>query len=382
MSRVLFLAPAPPWPGDNGGRIRTAALLRQLSKDHEITLWCVAKEDGSTTGEEVSAELCAHLEIFARTQPSWLQQLSGPIQEQWFASEPLRRRLQDISSAQFDLIHVDELCLIRHLPPKLSVPVVQHHHKLDYELAGALRPPGARRKLELERWQRLEQESVARTRHHVFCSQEDAQRFAKRHSAVQTLVVPNGVDTHFFDGPGPPRYAARLLLLGDLEYEPNRRGIQSFLDEVWPSLRAARGDLQLSIVGRGAESPDAAQLPAGVQWIGEVSDVRPWLAQASALVVPLGVGGGTRLKILEAAAARCPVLTTRVGLEGLRLVHGEHLLAVESIADLRAGVLDCLNYPERAAGRATYAKEFVRRHYEWREIARTLADGWRRFSAG
>jgi polysaccharide biosynthesis protein PslH len=381
MTHILFVSPTPPWPADNGGRIRSSALLRKLMRHHEITLWCVEQENGATDGDELATQVCSNSEMFPRQKGSMLRQLSGPVQEQWFSSTALEKRLNTLRAGEFDLVHLDELCLIRHLPTPLPIPLVQHHHKLDFELAHGLGGPGPRRDLELNRWRNMELESVSRTKHQVFCSEDDAQRFAARHHGIQTSVVPNGVDSEFFDRTGPPRYSQRLLVLGDLDYGPNRQGITKFLDSVWPGLRAARPDLQLFIVGRGdhsalSEPSSPGASPNGVEWIGHVSDVRPWLSESTALVVPLDVGGGSRLKILEAAAARCPVLTTHVGLEGLDFIPGEHVTGVEGIAGLHGAIQDCLDYPERAAGRAIYAKELVRDQYGWRGISEILSGSW------
>lgn len=380
MSRVLFLAPSVPWPPDSGGRIRTGQLLRGLRDEHEVHVWCVERPGGSNPDLEAAGELCEDLRIFPRSSRGPLAALSGPNEEGWFWSAPLARALRNRASQDFDVLHVDELSQSRLVPDTLAIPRVAHHHKLDLELSAALRPAGARRELELQRWRQLEQHSLGQTLDHVFCSEADAARFATRHPTARTHVIENGVDSVSFAPAESARESRHLLFVGSFDYAPNARGVACFLQQVWPVLRAQHADLQLSLVGRGARPADLHALPAGVTWVGAVPDVRPWFARATALVVPLAVGGGTRLKILEAAAMGCPVVSTEVGAEGLRLEPGLDFWSASSIAELAVSLDECLVARQQAAERAQRARALILEHHDWNPIARRLGDLWRSVS--
>ena len=218
----------------------------------------------------------------------------SPRPARWFHSRELRLSLGAPGALDaFDLVHLDEPCLLPALPRDLGVPLVVHHHKLDLELARDIAPPGVRRSLEVARWRRLENEAVERSVHHVFCSPEDARRFKARHPRVEARVVENGFDpTHFHPTAPELREERLLLVLGSLDYAPNLRGLERFLREVWPPLAVQVPDLRLAVVGRGAPTALGRGWPPGVELVGAVDDVRPWLARATALVVPLEVGGG------------------------------------------------------------------------------------------
>jgi len=305
-----------------------------------------------------------------------LTRLSGPRQERWFWSGALVRALGQLRPGEFDLLHLDELCLTRMLPRALAVAHVQHHHKLDQEWMHATWRGGPRRRLEARRWERLERGSVARARAQLFVSDADARRFTERHSIRCSHVLENGVNTTEFRPENNGREEQHLLFLGTLDYIPNARGLELFLRVAWPELRRHRPRLHLSLVGRGERSKGLRELPDGVSWVGPVEDVRPWLASAAALVVPLDIGGGTRLKIIEAAAMGCPVVSTRIGAEGLRFRDGVDLLLAPTIDTLVPCILETLDSPAQSRMRSACAREVVAQHHDWNHLARQLATVW------
>ena len=376
--RVLVLAPSLPWPLDAGGRLRTYHLLRALAPRHELRLFCVRQPEAGAEAEEALQAAGLDPRGFERSPASGLAALWSPRPARWFHSRGLRLALGAPGALDaFDLVHLDEPCLLPALPRELGVPLVVHHHKLDLELARDLATPGVRRSLEVARWRRLESQAVERSLHHLFCSAEDARRFQARHPRVEARVVENGFDpTHFRPAPHEPREEQRLLVLGSLDYAPNLRGLERFLREVWPSLAVRAPELRLAVVGRGAPAGLGRGWPRGVELVGAVDDVRPWLARATALVVPLEVGGGTRLKIIEAAASGCPVVSTAVGAEGLALHDGEHLWAAEDLAGLGPALTRALECGAERRRRAERAAALVERRYPWELSAARLEEAW------
>jgi glycosyltransferase involved in cell wall biosynthesis len=373
--RVLVVAPTLPWPPDSGGRIRTASLLRELAPRHELRLLCVRQPGADADDEAALRELGLEVEVLPRGRRGPLRRLSGPPEEGWFWSPALARRLRELDGEGFDLVHLDELSLVRALPRELRTPLLVHHHKLDRELAVALASGPARAALDARRWELLEREAAARTPHQAVTTTEDAARLSARHAGVRPAIVRNAVDAFRLAASAGPREPDRLLVLGSLDYPPNARGLARFLREGWPELVAARPGLRLAVVGRGAPLPPTA-LPSGVEWVGEVDDPRPWLARSTALLVPLEVGGGTRLKILEAAAARLPVISTRVGAEGLELEGGVHLALADDLGGLAGVAARALADPRGLAARAAAACELVRERYSWARAASELELAW------
>jgi glycosyltransferase involved in cell wall biosynthesis len=192
-------------------------------------------------------------------------------------------------------------------------------------------------------------------------------------------VVENGVDTAYFYPQERPREPGRLLFLGSLDWRPNLDAVGLLMDHVFPVVRAQEPTATLCLVGR--HPPEwlrrrAAATP-GVELHADVPDVRPFLASCGLMVVPLRVGGGSRLKILEALASGTPVVSTRVGAEGLCLEPGRHLTTVEDHADLIPALIAAIREPDSAQAQAECGRRAVLARYDWDALAERLDAVWR-----
>lgn len=384
--KVLFVCPFVPWPLESGGKIRTYHLLRQASRQAEIHLRIVREPEQAADAEEALRPWCRSLVLHERGRSDVWRRWMRPKLERWFHSPDLIRDVRrELSRNEYHVVHLDELLLARIVPPRREVPVVQHHHKLDTVLYGSLNGglnggEGVRRRFDLWKLRRLETESARRYRHHILCSQEDAELLRSRHGALDCAVVPSGFDPDYFRRPAGQgaRDARRLLFLGSMNYGPNVDGIRAFVSEALPRIRARFPDALLEIVG-GEPTPEVRALAgAGVVVTGRVPDVRPYLERAAMLVVPLRVGGGTRLKIVEAAAMETPVVSTRIGAEGLGLVEGQHFLADDTPGDLARQVIALFQDPARARVLGRAAGEHVRERFSWEALGEELVDCWER----
>jgi glycosyltransferase involved in cell wall biosynthesis len=190
--------------------------------------------------------------------------------------------------------------------------------------------------------------------------------------------VDNGVDTAYFRPGTEPRDPKSILFLGSLDWRPNLDAVRILLEQVFPAVRAAEPSARLCLVGRNppeALRRQAASL-ANVELIPNVADVRPYLRRCGILAVPLRVGGGSRLKILEALACGLPVVSTRIGAEGLRLEPGKHLVVVDDHPDLAAALLHCIRSPGHAQAMAERGRQTVLEHYDWDLLADKLERSW------
>jgi polysaccharide biosynthesis protein PslH len=214
----------------------------------------------------------------------------------------------------------------------------------------------------------------------IAVSQEDADRIESQFGATEVAVVDNGVDTAFFaPDPTVSRDVRRILFLGSLDWRPNQDAVRLLLDDIFPRVRAAEPQATLALVGR--KPPDwlrtaTADRP-GVELHADVPDVRPFLHGAGLLAVPLRIGGGSRLKILEALAAGLPVVTTTVGVEGLRLMPNEHCTAADGPEAFVAALVATLREPSRALEQAARGRERVLAEYDWDRLAQQLDRVWR-----
>ncbi|HEV8357815.1 MAG TPA: glycosyltransferase family 4 protein [Gemmatimonadales bacterium] len=218
------------------------------------------------------------------------------------------------------------------------------------------------------------------------CSRAEAELVASFAPTARVLVVPNGVDGSAFVSNGPPPIRSRrLLFFGRLDYYPNLDGLRHFCERVLPVIRHRIPDVELLIVGRGAER-EVAELERagpGVRVVGWVENIASALADASLVVVPLRSGGGTRLKILEALAMARPVVATSIGAEGLDLRPGEEIALADTPEDFADEVVRLLTDPEAAVRLGASGRRAVLRQYDWSCIRYAIHDEFARgFAAG
>jgi glycosyltransferase involved in cell wall biosynthesis len=230
------------------------------------------------------------------------------------------------------------------------------------------------------KFERFEEWAYSAATRAVAVSPDDAKLMREEFGAARAEVVENGVDVEFFK---PQRDAerdpARLLFLGSLDWRPNLDAVSLLLDDIFPKVRAKVLGASLALVGR--RPPDwlrerAAKIP-GVKVFADVPDVRPFLATCGMLVVPLRIGGGSRLKILEALATGTPVVSTRVGAEGLQLTPGRDLTVTETPDELADAVLEAIRHPDEAQETADNGRRRVLARYSWEPLANKLDAVWR-----
>ncbi len=369
-----------PWPLVNGGKIRTYNLLARAASQAEIHLRVIREPGMADDAVDALSAICASVTFFDRARPGPWARWMQPKLERWFHSTSLFATLRsELAGGGFQLVHLDELLLARLVPPNRKLPVIQHHHKLDTVLYDSLwSAAGPTRHFDLWKLRRLEKESARRYRHHLLCSAEDADILRERYGALDCGVVPSGYDPVAFSPTEPPpaRDPDRIVFVGSMNYGPNVDGVVRFVHEVLPAIRARRPNVRFDIVGG---EPVRAILDLASDHItvtGRVPDVRPFLERASLMVVPLAIGGGTRLKIVEALALSTPVVSTTIGAEGLGLVDGEHLVLADGASPFADAVARQLAAPGAAAQLGARGRTFVEGRYRWDLLAGDLVEYW------
>ena len=209
-------------------------------------------------------------------------------------------------------------------------------------------------------------------------SEQDATLIRDRFGGRNVDVVDNGIDRTYFEVVQPDPDPGTILFLGSLDWRPNLDAVGLLLDRIFPAVRATEPAARLRLVGR--RPPPAlvrriAEVP-GVELHADVSDVRPFLATSGIMVVPLRIGGGSRLKILEATASGLPVMSTRVGAEGLELVPGEHYLAADEPELMSDALVSWIRDPRPARAMAGRSRAFVLERYDWDRLAERLERVW------
>jgi glycosyltransferase involved in cell wall biosynthesis len=220
--------------------------------------------------------------------------------------------------------------------------------------------------------QHFEGDACRRFDHVVAVSEHDSALFRTRYGAPSVSVVQTGVDTDYFRPIGAAsRDPCTLVFTGSMDWMPNEEGITFFVRDVLPAVRRQVPEVRVLIVGRrpGPALHRLATEVAGVEVTGSVPDVRSFLSRATAAVVPLRVGGGTRLKIYEAMAMECPIVSTTIGAEGLPVLDGTHFLRADGATEMAQACVRLLTNQALARQLACCAADHVRLHFAWAAVA-------------
>ena len=403
---VLVVSPMAPSPPRFGAQARTHGLLSNLAKSHELAALVLHDNDETPRASGPAMQSYCREVTFVRNPHvasgwrrralqarSWLSRQS--YQRHLFAVPAFQAALdQVLGSRRFDVIFV---CLpylahyrLRRSPPGTVAPaVVIDSHDIGYDLArqvAASRAPLGQRVHASFNWPKLAREELAayNTADGVcVCSVADQKRLATDAPSATTVVIPNAADVeHLQPRRSDPAPDGRtVLFFGLLATVPNVDGVRYFLREIWPLIIAARPDARFVVIGADPAPAILAHAGPGVTIVGPVDDLRPHLSAASVVVVPLRLGSGTRLKILEAWAMARPVVSTSLGAEGLGAMPGRHLLIADDPRDFARSVLRVLGEPGLAGELGRAGRALVTERYSWGAAAGTLDVFFRRVLA-
>ncbi len=388
--RILMLNSEIPFPPITGAQSRSYHLLRGLSAEHDVTLvgFSWDSQDSPIICSLPVEVICVPWEPSGpyrkmhEGSPSVSQAASHHLAyesaEPWFVSyynsATMESLLADLVSRAFDLILIEHSFMARFLPfLRPDVPKVLDMHNVHtlmawrrvQEKSGSEQADALK---EFERTQSYERTVCSACQLCLCCSDQDAEA-ARRFLNIEHLkVIPNGVDTAMMTIGKAPVTPGYLLFTGMMNYEPNREAVRYFVKEILPLIRAEVPYATFHIAGANP-TPEVTALTADSVYIhGSVPDMRPYFHQASVVVVPLLHGGGTRLKILDAAACGKPIVSTSVGAEGLNFVDGRGLLIADSAPRFAQTVVGLLSNPDRQAELSRWARRAAET-YDWSDIA-------------
>jgi polysaccharide biosynthesis protein PslH len=415
--RILWLKSDLLLPLDKGGKLRTWHLMRHLARRHEIS-YLAFREPGQPDADvDGMKEVAARVETVTRREPTKgtprfyldaARHLFDPLPYAVvkYRSAEYRRRLASLLAEQpFDLIVCDFLFPAVNLPKRLPCPAVIFTHNVEAEIwrrHAETKTDRLGRLLygaQYRRMLRYERRTLARFDGILAVSDADRETFSRLYpGAVSKLVhvVPTGVDTEYFASSAIDNQPSaishqpsaishqplRLIFTGSMDWLPNEDAMLYFCREVLPAIRAELPDAHLTIVGR-TPTPAVKKLAddRGVTVTGRVDDVRPYMEQAAVYIVPLRIGGGTRLKIFEAMAMGKAVVSTTIGAEGLPVTDGEHVLLADDAAAFARAVIDLVRNVERRRRIEAAARTLVVERYDWSAVAGELEDALIRFAS-
>ncbi len=399
--KVLFLTPQLPYPPHQGTSIRNYHLLAHLAKRHQVSLCSFLAQPLEATDLGPLPTLCEAVEGELQPERGLLERawttLTSPLPDMALrlASPAFHRRLAAwLARETFDVVEVEGIEMARYLQQVVQArrdggpAVVLDDHNAEYLLqqrAFATDRRLPRRWLaavySFLQWQKLRRYEALTCRladRVVAVSEADAQALQRLVPGLQPTVVPNGVDVAsyraFITPPDfPPLRDPALVFTGKMDFRPNVDGVLWFWQEVWPLVRASAPEAHFYVVGQRPH-PRLAPLAEdpSVTVTGFVPDVRPYIANAAVYVIPLRIGGGTRLKVLEAMAMGKAIVSTSLGCEGFPLRPGEHLLLADTPRAFADAVLALLGDAARRKALGAAAQALATAQYDWAAIVPRL----------
>lgn len=383
--RLLFLCQLLPYPPDGGAPIRTYNILRLLAEKYEVTALCFYRRSNVRD----LSESIERLSSMAETSTFRIEQeysrirmfldhaiglLSGRVYtERAYESFEYRSALKRVLRARrFDLVHVDSLDLSGYLEELGDLPVICVHHNVESQL---LARRGTLERSLLKRWymnrqaklmEREERKWAPRVRLNVVVSAADMARLKGIAPSADVCVVPNGVDADQFQ---PGHFdESGIVFVGGLTWFPNRDALDHLVDDILPVLRE-RGVLEeVTWVGYASAAERSQFQERGVSLTGYVDDIRPIVQRAACFVVPLRVGGGTRLKILDAWAMGKAVVSTSIGCEGLDAIDGLNILVRDNPVSFAEAVQQVLHDKALRQRLGEQARMTIETTYAWKIV--------------
>jgi polysaccharide biosynthesis protein PslH len=385
--RLLLLTPQRPYPPHQGTTLRNFNLIKELSQRHTVCVLTFLEPDQSPDTAGPLREMCEWVEtvpVPRRTTGLRLRQMlttTRPDMSLRLWSPEFAARLSArLAENPFDGVEIEGIEMAPYLPiletarPRPLIVYDAHNAEwilqkraFEADIKNPARWPAAAYSwVQWHRLRRYEADLLRRVDHTIAMSAPDEAALREVAPAVPITLVPNGVDLTAYGHYTGDTQPYDVLFTGKMDFRPNIDAMLWFGRQVWPLILAQRPETTWAIVGqRPHPRLDSLRNLPGLTITGAVPDVRPYLAGAKVYVAPLRVGGGTRLKLMEAMAIGKPIVATTVGAEGFPVVNGGELLLADTPESFAAAVLDLLDDPAQREHFAAAGRAFTQAHYGW-----------------
>lgn len=390
--KILWVKAGGLVPPDTGGKIRSYNILRQLAKHHAVTFFSFYAAHENDVHAELSQvfQRVIKIPLDLPAEKSAGEFLNYAVH--LFSSEPysltkycrpvVRKELRALLQKEtYDVILCDFLVTAGAIPWDWPCPKVLFSHNVEaviwqrhYEVA---RNP-LWKALCWREWKRMEaaeRRYLQKADHVVAVSENDREAFARFLDPQKLTVTQTGADTEFFQPSEEKEMPNSLVFTGSMDWLPNEDAILYFANEILPIIRRQVPDVTLCVVGRkpSRRLQDLASRVPNIQLTGWVEDVRPYVAQRAVCIVPLRVGGGTRLKIFEAMSMAKAIVSTSIGAEGLPVNNGEHILLADDPASFAESTVRLLGNASRRTEIGQAARHLVHENYNWATVSKGFA---------
>lgn len=388
--KILWLKTELLHPIDKGGKIRTYQMLKELKKNNHVTY--LTLDDGTAetdalakAGEYAHEIVTVPHQTSAKFSAKFYFELANnlasklPYALQKYVSAEMRETTEKLVNREnFDIVVCDFLTPAVNLPANLNAATLLFQHNVEamiwrrHSEVAVSAPKKAFMKMQWRRMFEYEKESCKYFDWVAAVSKEDADTMRSEYDIENVSDIPTGVDTDFFaPGGNIKKDEFNLVFTGSMDWLPNEDAIQWFIEEILPLIRQQIPQVSLTVVGRNP-FPSLIELSkkdSSIVVTGRVPDVRPFMEKASVYVVPIRIGGGTRLKIYEAMAMDLPLVSTTIGAEGLPVVNGEEILLRDTPQEFTEAVVKLLKDKDLAKQIGGRAAQTVREKFGWRKVA-------------
>jgi len=397
--RILLLTPQRPYPPHQGTTLRNFNLVKQLARRHSVSVLTFLEPDQNPADPGPLPELCRRVDALPvpqRTNALRLRQMlftrRPDMSWRLWSAEFARRLARLLQTEPFDVVQIEGIEMAPYLPVILAARprprIIYDAHNAEWILqmracttdAKTPRrwPQAVYSWVQWRRLRRYEANLLRRVDHTIAMSAPDEAALRDVHPHAEITVIPNGVDLATYGRYNGPTIPHDLVFTGKMDFRPNIDAVLWFGQRVLPIIQQKRPGATFAVVGqRPHPRLDVLRANPNITITGFVDDVRPYIAGARVYVAPLRVGGGTRLKLMEAMAMRKAIVSTQVGAEGFPVADGQELLLADEPTTFAKKVLHLLNNPARRhqLGQAGYT--FAAANYGWDSLVPRLEKTYR-----
>lgn len=391
--KLLIIDEEIPYPLDTGKKIRTYNLLRHLTERMEIRYLAFGPED-SATAEKV--EMMKRIGVDCEIVSMKLQRKSGPVFA-WKLFANLFSRYPYIVTSHFKSRFETRLAEVQGIFNPDIVMAEWTPYARYFEAVSRAKKVVVAHNIESTIWKRyrlnetdffkkayidIQARKIERFENGVWgkidgviaVSPIEKRMIEGRSGGILTELVENGVDIDFFKPSDIEEELGNIVFTGSMDWRPNQDAAEYFIKEIFPLIREESKEARIFIVGRKPPQFIEKMASENIIVTGYVDDVRPYMARASIVVVPLRIGGGSRLKVLEAMAMKKAIVSTKVGAEGLQITDGENILLADNPRDFANACLRALKERELRQRLGENGFGLVDAHYRWDSLARKMID--------
>ncbi len=395
--KILLISHILPYPPKGGCPQRNYNLLKECSKTNEIHMLAFYRKGHQVNSSEIQdatnamKQYCKKIEVFKipadHNRVLWYLLLffnlfsSFPYSVWLYSSRKMKKAVtRYLETNSYDIMEIGEIGLARYAKLAPDIPKILVHHNIESQLL-------FRRMKFVTNWlaksylwwqsvklKRFERSSGKLFDFQTTVSEDDKKTLLKICPQARIAVIPNGVDTDYFTATNDKMEPNSLIYVGGMTWFPNYDATMYFIKEILPLIRAEIPDIQLNCVGRQVDNKlyEMARDDVNLKIHGFVDDVRPFITRASVFIVPLRIGGGTRLKIVDALSMSKAIVSTSIGCEGLEVTDGKDIVIADSSGEFADKVVELLRDPRLRNNLMSNARDTALEIYSWKIIAPTL----------